>query len=454
MTSSTDSIFHSFKDYDLSEPILQVIENLGFAVPTEIQTQIIPLILNGRDVIGEAKTGSGKTAAFGLPIIEKIVEKNSRKPLQALILTPTRELCLQVTKHLQSYAKFSNIQIAPIYGGVSYYPQMAAVKSHEIIVATTGRFMDIMKRKKLTFENLEYLVVDEADRMFDMGFRPDIKHIIEKTPNKRQTLLFSATIPAKMLRFFKPYQRNRPKLVRVESQLSSEVLKQYSYVTNDQQKKFQLLTYQLIKSKDTRTIVFCRTRSNVKNIVPRLEKKGFRNVSMLHGLMSQSKRSKSIERFITGKSKVLVATDVASRGLDIENVETVIVYSVPQSKQDYIHRIGRTARAGAHGEVWVILTKAERKKFFETMQTNSFKIQRKILPKQDELDSVINSFTTLQKLTEELEEEKSDSEILKKKPNRRRMRQKYRSQEGKSKFKFHSKNKKTNNPPIRQNKRK
>lgn len=427
MSLKTESRFLSFRDYDLSENILQTTIQIGFKFPTDIQNQCIPLILKGRDVIGEAKTGSGKTAAFGLPIIQKLANNDSKKPLQALILTPTRELCLQVTKHLQKFAKSTRIRVASIHGGVSYSPQFAAIESYEIIVATTGRFMDIMRKKKIPFKNLDFIVVDEADRMFDMGFRPDIEFIMDKLPQRRQTLLFSATIPAKMLQFFKPYQRNRPKIVRVDSQLSSDVLEQNYYVAKDQQMKFDLLMHQLISLKDKKTIVFCRTRSNVKKLVPRLENKGFRNVSMLHGLMSQTKRSNSIYNFTSGKSKILVATDVASRGLDIENVETIVIYSVPETKDDYIHRIGRTARAGAHGQVWVILTKPEMKKFSESLKIDMMKLQRRAKPNPDELKKEINTFIKLNEYKIENDDDSSDHNSFKKNSNHKNNSQKYRN---------------------------
>ncbi len=334
----------NFVDLNLDKSIEKTINKMGFQEPTLIQQKCIPLISKGKDVIGEAKTGSGKTAAFGFPIIQKILPKKRR---QVLIITPTRELCLQVSSDLRIYAQYTPLKIVTIHGGVSYNPQLDGLQKAEIVVATPGRLLDIMKNYRISFPNLTTLVIDEADNLFDMGFLPDMKRIIRQLPRKRQTLLFSATIPENLLRLMNPFL-STPKIVRIDSFVEEHLLKQ-GYIQVSGRDKESLLIHLLNSENVKKAIVFCATRHGTMRLTKTLKKHVQAHVKMIHGGMSQAKRTQTIAALEKGHVNILVATDVASRGLDISNITNIYNFDLPRTKEGYIHRIGRTARAGKKG---------------------------------------------------------------------------------------------------------
>ncbi len=332
----------TFENFNLSESMIKSIKNKGFKEPTDIQKQVIPILLNEEvNIVGQAQTGTGKTASFGIPIIEKIDE--NLKCVQALILSPTRELSLQITKELVSL-KNKNIRISTIYGGVPIQKQVRYLNSH-IIVGTPGRVLDFLRRGELDLRNLKYFVLDEADEMLNMGFIDDVREILRYTNKNKKILLFSATLPKKILDLAKE---------ELKEYILCKVKKEKETAENIEQYYCKLKNYEKIKKltniidKDFYGIVFCATKKDTKELAKNLFKLGFK-ADTLHGDLSQKKREKVLDKFKKKKINILVATDVASRGLDINNLTHVINYSLPQDVESYIHRIGRTGRIGKKG---------------------------------------------------------------------------------------------------------
>jgi len=317
---------------------------LGFEEMTEIQQKAIPLIQQGKDVIGQSQTGSGKTAAFGFPMLEKIAHNNG---VQCLVLVPTRELCEQVNSELKKFAKYKRANIISVYGGVSINPQIDDLRRADIVVATPGRMLDHLERGTARLSNVRILVLDEADKMFDMGFIDDVKRIISQTPKDRQTLLFSATISQQVQDIVRHYMRN-PEKIKVQSYVDKGKMAQYFYSVNSRD-KFSLLMHILRQESGGLTIIFCATRNRVDALSKNLYKQGI-NAQSLHGGLTQNRRKQAIDMFHSNKIDVLVASDVAARGLDIKNVSHIINYDIPKTSKEYIHRIGRTARAGKEGK--------------------------------------------------------------------------------------------------------
>ena len=342
----------SFNDYNLNPNILKSLEILQFDKPTNIQAKSIPLALEGRDIVAQSQTGSGKTAAFSLPIIQSIKPKAG---VQAIVLTPTRELASQVTEAINSYCSFSPLKAESIYGGVSYTPQIKALKKAEIIVATPGRLIDHIDRDNTDFSNVRYIVLDEADKMVEMGFLEDTQTIIdaveEEIDSKAQTLLYSATFPDKINDFVDQYLDD-PVFIKTEKFVSNKFLTQNYYKVHGAQ-KFSLLVH-LLEEEDN-SIVFCSTRKESDFVTYNLTKNGVK-AKAIHGGHTQAKRQRSIENLHEGKISVLVATDVASRGLDIRNVTKIFNWDIPKAEEDYTHRVGRTARAGEEGEAISFVT--------------------------------------------------------------------------------------------------
>ena len=342
-----------FSQLGLSEPIVEATRKMGFTEPTPIQAAAIPLILEGRDVIGSAQTGTGKTAAFALPILTKLV--NGRGVSRALILEPTRELAAQVDEALKNFGQFLNLRVAVVYGGVGYGKQLEDLKKGaDIIVATPGRLLDHLQRGTARLDTIEYLVLDEADRMLDMGFLPDVRRIVQKCPRKRHTSLFSATIPPEIDSLIK-WAMQDPQTVEIGARRSpAELVKHVLYpVAQDQ--KTDLLRAVLEQVHYESVIVFCRTRHGADK-VSRLLHKNRHSVAVIHSSRTQREREQALRGFRDGKYEVLVATDIASRGLDIEDVSHVINFDVPQHPEDYVHRIGRTGRAKASGDAFTLMT--------------------------------------------------------------------------------------------------
>jgi len=364
----------SFQNFDLKPELLRAVEKSRFEHPTAIQQKCIPLILQGRDVVGQSKTGSGKTAAFCLPILNMI---HGRDPVQCLILTPTRELCVQITEVFEIFGAPLGIRAASVYGGVGINPQIDAIKQCPIIVATPGRTLDHIGRGTLNLSRIRFLVLDEVDRMSDMGFIEDVSEIISYTPKQRQTMLFSATISNSVKDVIKKYLKN-PETITTESYVERHLLEQ-SYYNVEARDKFSLLAHLIRQHSNESCIVFCSTRNNVDLIARNLKNQGLKAMA-IHGGITQNRRQQSIEAIKDEHTKILVATDVAARGLDINNVNFIYNYDVPKTSDDYIHRIGRTARAGKSGQAVTILSERDYDNFRRVQQDSLLNIAREELP--------------------------------------------------------------------------
>ncbi len=343
-----------FKDIALSEEILRAIEDIGYTEMTQIQKEAIPFILDGRDVTGRSNTGTGKTAAFGIPAVESLEEDASNRA-KVLVLSPTRELALQISEEIKKFAKHKkNISIATIYGGQSMQPQIHQLKKANIVIGTPGRIMDHMRRRTLRLDHLRMVILDEADEMLNMGFYEDIKHILSESPKERQTILFSATMPKTILKITREFQ-NDPKLIEIESQQKTVANIEQSAYMVPHNKKTDALYLLLSYHQPKRALIFCNTKKMVDDLVDRLNDNGYRSVG-LHGDMKQNLRTKVMTDYKNAKIKILVATDVAARGIDVTDIDAVFNYDVPQELEYYIHRIGRTARAGKEGNAYTLMT--------------------------------------------------------------------------------------------------
>lgn len=336
-----------FSNLNLSNEVLQAIEEMGFEEATPIQSQSIPEILAGKDVIGQAQTGTGKTCAFGIPAIER-VNQNIRAT-QTLVLCPTRELAIQTADELKNVAKFKRgFQILPIYGGQAIERQLIALKKNpQIIIGTPGRIMDHLRRNTLKLDNLAMIVLDEADEMLNMGFREDIDTILEKVPQKRQTILFSATMPKAIIELTTKYQK-QPAMIKItHKELTVPGVEQF-YLEVREPNKFDLLTRLIDANGIKLSLVFCNTKRRVDELTAKLQTFGYM-VEALHGDMKQAQRDKVMAKFREGTIEILIATDVAARGIDVDNIEAVFNYDLPNDEEYYVHRIGRTGRAGKTG---------------------------------------------------------------------------------------------------------
>ena len=336
---------NSFEDFGFSRQLSGAIERLGYTTPTHIQQRSIPLIIDGNDVIGESATGSGKTLAFGCPIIENIVP---RKGIQALILTPTRELAEQVKNAIVALSVNKRIHITAVYGGVSIQNQIKVLKRTDVVIATPGRLLDHIGRGTCDLSRIKTLVLDEADRMLDMGFINDVEKIIRTCPSDRQTLFFSATISSEIKKLANRHMK-QPTQVMAENMVDPDKLEQF-YFNVSKQLKITLLSHLLKKEKSDLVMVFCNTRRMTDMVSRNLKADGNRAIA-IHGGLTQKQRNKTIAQFNNARSNVLVCTDIAARGLDIENVSHIYNYDLPPVPNDYVHRIGRTARAGESGKV-------------------------------------------------------------------------------------------------------
>jgi len=336
-----------FEELEVSEKILKGIEEMGFEEMTPIQSKAIPEILTGIDIIGQAQTGTGKTAAFGIPILQKIDESN--KNIQALILCPTRELAIQVADEIRKISKFLfAIKVLPIYGGQDISKQIRSIKAGaQIVVGTPGRVMDHMRRKTMKLDHVKMVALDEADEMLNMGFREDIEVILQSIPDDRQTILFSATMPKAILDITNLYQKDAKIIKVTRKELTVENIEQYYYEVRPQNKE-EILSRLIDIFNPKLSIVFCNTKKQVDTLVMNMQGRGY-FVDSLHGDMKQQQRDRVMNAFRTGNIDILVATDVAARGIDVENVDIVFNYDIPQDEEYYVHRIGRTGRAGKAG---------------------------------------------------------------------------------------------------------
>jgi len=332
--------------------VLRGITEAGYFFPTYIQARIIPLILSGRDVLGQAKTGTGKTAAFGLPLLSRITKGT---PFQAIVLVPTRELALQVAADLAELGRYSDLSILPVYGGQNIATQAKYLsRGPEVIVATPGRIMDMVERGYLHYGNIKMAVLDEVDRMLDIGFRDDIRRILKMCPVERQTIFVSATISSEIESLARTHARDAEKIVAAEGSLTVTLVKQF-YLAVQPWDKRALLAHLLSHEDPALTLVFCRMKRTVDELVIYLARKGV-VAHAIHGDMYQAKRNKVIDQLRSGELSVLIASDLASRGLDVDGISHVINYDLPEDPEIYVHRIGRTARAGKDGVAWSLVT--------------------------------------------------------------------------------------------------
>ena len=366
-----------FEDLGLSESSLKAIAELGYEEPTPIQARTITRLLEGVDVIAQAQTGTGKTAAFALPIIEKL-EPQARTP-QALVLTPTRELAVQVAEAFHAYGKFQRISILPIYGGQPIERQLRALdRGVQVVVGTPGRILDHIRRGTLKLDQVRTVVLDEADEMLDMGFIEDIETILQETPQTRQTALFSATMPTPIAELARRYMRDPQRITVQAEQMTVPQIRQIYYEVGGRD-KFEVLGRLLDFERPTLAIIFCRTKSEVDSLGERLIARAF-PAETLHGDLSQVQRDRVMSRFRSSQVEILVATDVAARGLDVENVSHVINYDIPLDPEIYVHRIGRTGRAGRTGTAITLVTPRERRLLRIIERTTGATIQRMRLP--------------------------------------------------------------------------
>lgn len=370
----------SFRKLGLSEGFVKEVENAKFKEPSEIQEKTIPLAMQGRDIIGGSATGSGKTLAFGASIIEK-GEKG--KGIQALILTPTRELAEQVGKVLRKFSNYKNLGVAIIYGGVGMGPQVESLERCEIVVGTPGRILDHLGRGTINISKIKTLVLDEADRMLDMGFIEDVEKIISRCSKMRQTMLFSATISRDIEHIARKHMHNS-EYVSVESYVDPSLLRQIYYDVS-QDLKFSLLLHLLKLEHSGLIMVFCNTQRNTDFIATNLKKFGV-DATAIHGGLSQAKRNRIMERFHAGKAEVLVCTDVAARGLDIKGVSHIYNYDIPLSSKEYIHRIGRTARAGKDGIAISIVSQRDYDNFRNVLKNPDLKIAQEKMPQVERVN--------------------------------------------------------------------
>ena len=350
-----------FSKLGLSSPACASLARLGYETPTPIQTEAIPLVLTGVDLLARAQTGTGKTAAFGLPMIERLLTAGAatgRVTPRALVLVPTRELAVQVHQALSAYAAPTRLRLVTIYGGVGMGAQIQALRrGADIVVATPGRLIDHLRRKTVDLSAVEVLTLDEADRMLDMGFLPALKTVVATLPRTRQTLLFSATLPEAVIRLSAEFTRNAVRVnASAEQVVPITVTHQVHHVTVE--RKRDVLTHILTQDGAAQALVFCKTKRGANRVGEDLGQRGVRT-GIIHGNKSQNARSRALDDFKSGRVRVLVATDIAARGLDIKHLPLVVNFDLPLVPEDYVHRVGRTGRAGQHGRAVSLVTASE-----------------------------------------------------------------------------------------------
>lgn len=393
--------FHSL---EIKNEIIKAVEKMGFEEMTPIQARAIPAALSGKDLVGQAQTGTGKTAAFGIPILEKIQPK-LKKP-QALVVCPTRELAIQVAEEIRKLSKYlPSVKVLPIYGGQEISKQIRSLKSGvQIIIGTPGRIMDHMRRKTVKFDHVNMVVLDEADEMLDMGFREDIEMILGEINEGRQTLLFSATMPKPILELTRLYQ-NDPEMIKVtRKELTVPNITQYYYEVRPKNKS-EVLSRLLDIYNPQRSVVFCNTKKGVDELVDELKGRGY-FAEGLHGDMKQSMRDRVMNGFRSGKIDILVATDVAARGIDVDDVDAVFNYDLPQDDEYYVHRIGRTGRAGKDGMAFTFVVGREVYKLRDIKRYCKTKIKAQPIPSLDDVRE-----TRVQKVLNRLEDHIEDGNL-------------------------------------------
>jgi len=364
----------SFADLPLDPTLRRGVAEMGYTEPTPIQEGTIPHAVQGRDLIGTAQTGTGKTAAFLLPILERLLPR-PRGRTYALVLTPTRELALQAEGFLRRLGRHTRLRGAAVYGGVGMADQEHALRGGaEIIVATPGRLLDHMERGYVDFRSLEVLVLDEADRMLDMGFLPDVRRILSRLPRNRQTMLFSATMPSEVVRLAQEFLRD-PHIIRADAPTVAAVGVAHHAVSVSSERKTDALVALLRRPERSSVLVFVRTKHRADRVAHQLERAGIK-VAVIHGNRSQAQRVRALEGFRQGRSRVLVATDIAARGVDVEGVSDVVNYDVPHEPETYVHRVGRTARAQRRGDALTLIAPDEARDFARIEQLLGFSVDR------------------------------------------------------------------------------
>jgi ATP-dependent RNA helicase RhlE len=355
-----EKLMSTFKDLGLTETLLRAVEAQNYSQPTPIQTKAIPAVLEGRDVMGAAQTGTGKTAAFTLPLLQRLgsQERKSSRQVRALVVTPTRELAAQVHESITTYGRHQQLSSCVVFGGVKINPQLAKLKPGvDVLVATPGRLLDLHGQGALNFDALEVLVLDEADRMLDMGFIHDIRRIVSLLPKARQTLMFSATFSGEIRELARKFMRSPVEVSATPPNSTAERVKQWVYPV-DKKRKPALLSHLVHDKQWHQVLVFTRTKHGANRLTQQLEKDGIVAVA-IHGNKSQNARTRALDGFKRGKVQALVATDIAARGLDIEQLPQVVNFDLPNVAEDYVHRIGRTGRAGAAGQAYSLVSADE-----------------------------------------------------------------------------------------------
>ena len=367
-----------FEDLGVDERILRAVTEMGFEEATPIQAKAIPEVMTGQDIIGQAQTGTGKTASFGIPMLQKVDPKN--KHVQAIVLCPTRELAIQSADEIRKLAKFMHgIKVLPIYGGQDIVKQIRSLKTGvQVLIGTPGRVMDHMRRHTIKLDDLKIVVLDEADEMLNMGFREDIETILSQTPEERQTLLFSATMPQPIMEIARTYQKNAKIVKVVKRELTVANIEQYYYEVRPKNKE-EVLSRLLDIYNPALSVVFCNTKRQVDELVEGLKGRGY-FAEGLHGDMKQQQRDRVMNGFRNGRTEILVATDVAARGIDVDDVDAVFNYDLPQDDEYYVHRIGRTGRAGKNGKAFTFITGREFYKLKDIQRYCRTKIIAKQVP--------------------------------------------------------------------------
>ena len=373
-----------FEELELDPRVLRAVKEMGFEETTPIQAQSIPAVMSGRDVIGQAQTGTGKTASFGIPLLHKV--DPGRKKTQAVILCPTRELAIQVSNELHNLAKYLHgVRILPIYGGQDISRQIRSLKGGvQIIVGTPGRVMDHLRRKTIRCDEVDTIVLDEADEMLNMGFREDIETVLGYLPEEHQTVLFSATMPKEILDITKRYQKDAVTIKVVKKELTVQNIEQY-YFDIRRKDKLDVLTRLLDVYDPKLSLIFCNTKHMVDELANELQNRGY-FAEGLHGDMKQQQRDRVMKNFRSGKTQILVATDVAARGIDVDDVEVVFNYDLPQDDEYYVHRIGRTGRAGKTGKAFSFVKGKEVYKLKEIMRYCKTRIYAQPIPSKQDVE--------------------------------------------------------------------
>ena len=399
------SAITSFEDFNLNRQLLNAVADLGYKEPTEIQQKSIPAILSGQEVIGIAQTGTGKTAAYLLPLLMKIKYAQGTEP-RALVLAPTKELTLQIADHTTQLAKYTDLRVLPLYGGIGPKAQIERIKAGvDILIATPGRFMDLYLRGDLPTKQIKFLILDEADRMMDMGFMPQLRKILEVIPRKRQNLLFSATFPEKVDRLSSEFLEFPQKIAVTPQATAAKQVEQELYEVPNIKTKINFIDY-LLQDRETfnRVIIFTRTKENANNVFSFIDRKGLGPAKVIHSNKGQNTRINAVNEFKDGKLRVLVSTDVTARGIDVEKVSHVINFDVPVLYVDYVHRIGRTGRAFQEGKAITLVNMAEEYHIQKIEEIIREKIPRKTLPAEVFIEKT--PFEEKQQLRREIDDQR------------------------------------------------